>query len=37
MWDERSYQEGVILPIFTPGTIRPEDSRAARNATEFQH
>ena len=29
--------EGVILPIVTLGTIRPEDSGAARNATEFQH
>ena len=25
------------LPIVTLGTIRPEDSGAARNATEFQH
>ena len=37
MWDEWSYQEGVILPIVTPGTIRPEDSGAAQNAMEFQH
>ena len=36
-WDEWSYPEGVILPIVTLGTIRPEDSRAARNATEIQH
>ena len=34
---EWSYPEGVILPIVTLGTIRPEDSGAARNATEFQH
>ena len=38
MWDEWSYPEGVILPIVTLGTIRPEDSgAAARNDTEFQH
>ena len=36
-WDEWSYPEGVILPIVTLGTIRPEDSGAAQNATEFQH
>ena len=36
-WDEWSYPEGVILPIVTLGTIRPEDSGAARNATEFHH
>ena len=36
-WDERSYPEGVILLIVTLGTIRTEDSRAARNATRFQH
>ena len=30
-------QEGVILPIVTLGTIRPEDSGAAQNATEFHH
>ena len=36
-WDEWSYPEGVILPIVTLGTIRPEDSGAALNATEFQH
>ena len=35
--DEWSYPEGFILPIVTLGTIRPEDSGAARNATEFQH
>ena len=35
MWDEWSYPEGVILPIVTLETIRPEDSGAARNATEF--
>ena len=35
--DEWSYPEGVILPIVTLGTIRPEDSGAAQNATEFQH
>ena len=29
--------EGVILPIVTLGTIRPEDSGAAQNATEFRH
>ena len=34
-WDEWSYPEGVILPIVTLGTIRPEDSGAARNATSF--
>ena len=28
---------GVTLPIVTLGTIRPEDSGAVRNATEFQH
>ena len=28
MWDEWSYPEGVILPIVTLGTIRPEDSGA---------
>ena len=27
----------VTLPIVTLGTIRPEDSGAVRNATEFQH
>ena len=27
----------VILPAVTLGTIRPEDSGAAQNATEFQH
>ena len=37
MWDEWNYPEGVILPIVTLGTIRPEDSGAARNATEFHH
>ena len=37
MWDEWSYPEGVILPIVTLGTIRPEDNGAARNATEFHH
>ena len=26
---------GVTLPIVTLGTIRPENSGAARNATEF--
>ena len=31
-WDEWSYTEGVIFPIVTLGTIRPEDSGAARNA-----
>ena len=31
-WDEWSYREGVILPIVTLGTIRPEDSGAAQNA-----
>ena len=36
-WDEWSYPGGVILPIVTLGTIRPEDSEAAQNATEFQH
>ena len=36
-WDEWSYPEGVILPIVTLGTIRPKDSGAARNGTEFQH
>ena len=36
-WDERSYPEGVLLPIVTLGTIRPEASGVARNATEFQH
>ena len=36
-WDEWSYPEGVILPIVTLGTIRPEDSGAAQNATEFHH
>ena len=34
-WDEWSYPEGVILPIVTLGTIRPEDNGAARNATSF--
>ena len=29
--------EGVIRPIVTLGTIRPEDSGAAQNATVFQH
>ena len=29
-WDEWSYPEGVILPIATLGTIRPEDSGAAQ-------
>ena len=29
MWDEWSYPEGVILPIVTLGTIRPECSGAA--------
>ena len=29
--------EGVILPIVTLETIRPEDSGAAQNATEFRH
>ena len=33
-WDEWSYPEGVIFPIVNLGTIRPEDSGAARNATE---
>ena len=28
---------GVTLPIVTLGTIRPEDSETAQNATEFQH
>ena len=37
MWDEWSYPEGVILPIVTLGTIRPEDSGAAQNAKEFHH
>ena len=37
MWDELSNLEIVILPIVTLGTIRPEDSRAAQNATEFRH
>ena len=36
-WDEWSYPKGVILPIVTLGTIRPEDSGAAQNVTEFQH
>ena len=36
-WDEWSYPEGVILPIVTLGTIRPEDSGAARNATAEFH
>ena len=27
---------GVTLPIVTLGSIRPEDSGAVRNATEFQ-
>ena len=36
-WEEWSYPEGVILPIATLGTIRPEDSGAAQNATEFHH
>ena len=36
MWDEWSYPEVVILSIVTLGTIRPEDSGAARNDTEFQ-
>ena len=27
---------GVTLPIVTLGTIRPENSGAARDATEFQ-
>ena len=36
-WDEWSYPEGVILLIVTLRTIRPEDSAAERNATEFQH
>ena len=36
-WDELIYPEVVIFTIFTLGTIRPEDSGAARNATEFQH
>ena len=36
-WDEWSYPEGVILSIVTLGTIRPEDSGAARNAMVFQH
>ena len=27
----------VTLPFVSLGTIRPEDSGAARNATEFQH
>ena len=36
-WDEWSYPEGVIPPIATLGTIRPEDSGAAQNATEFHH
>ena len=30
MWDEWSYPEGVILPIVTLGTIRPEDSGELR-------
>ena len=36
-WDEWSYPEGVILPIVTLGSIRPKDSGAVQNATEFQH
>ena len=32
-WDEWSYPKGVMLLIVTLGTIRPEDSGAARNAT----
>ena len=35
MWDEWSYPEGVILPVVTLGTIRPEDSGAARNFIYF--
>ena len=31
-WDEWNYPEGVIFPIVTLRTIRPEDSGAARNA-----
>ena len=30
---EWSYPEGLILPIVTLGTIRPEDSGAAQNAS----
>ena len=37
MWDEWSYTEGVILPIVTLGTIRPEESGAAGIATKFHH
>ena len=36
-WDEWSYPEGMILPIVTLGTIRPEDSGAVQNAKEFHH
>ena len=36
-WDEWSYSEGIILSVVTLGTIRPEDSGAARDATEFQY
>ena len=35
MWDEWSYPEGVILPIVTLGTIRPEDSGAAQMPQSF--
>ena len=34
-WDEWSYPEGVILPIVTLGTIRPEDSGAARKVSSL--
>ena len=34
-WDEWSYPEGVILPIVTLGTIRPEDSVAVRMPQSF--
>ena len=34
-WDEWSYLEGVILPIVTLGTIRPEDSGAAQMPLSF--
>ena len=34
-WDEWSYPEGIILPIVTMGTIRPEDSGAAQMPRSF--
>ena len=34
-WDEWSYPEGVILPIVTLGTIRPEDSGASAKCHRF--